>query len=356
MYATLKWNTIHVQDVTTILAGYQYHRLLSKSYKEQRLVDDKETDWIFDLIDSDYEYIKKELKIRGAQYFLSNGLDIVKDKTFSAWFPVQKNVSDWMGNTKVKRINRYLIKNKQIMVMDRFLQPGDIIVARRNWYLSNIGLPGFWPHAGLYIGTFQEMKDFFADDSVSGYYRLRGKHKDFMDYLRRKYPEKMKRFLRNAHDGYPHQVIEAVSEGVTFSSLQEATSADYVGVMRPRLSKLDIAKAIDEAFHYLGRPYDFNFDFLTDSTIVCSELIYKIYLRGEQKNGLAFRLRELAGRQVVPPNNIVAKFDRELGTPSQELDFVFFLDGSEKETKAVVRGLSEFRKSHERLKWDIAQK
>jgi hypothetical protein len=356
MYAALKWNTIHVQDVTTVLAGYQYHRFLGKSYKEQGLVDDKKTGWLFGLIESEYKYIKKELKIKGAQYFISNGLDIVKDRTFSAWFPVQKSVSDWMGNTKVKRINRYLIKDKQIEEMDRALQPGDIIVARRNWYLSNIGLPGFWPHAELYIGTLQEMKDFFADNSVTGYYRSIGEYKDFMDYLEKEYPERMKRLLKNAHDGYPHQVIEAVSEGVTFSSLQEATSADYIGVMRPRLSKLDIARAIDEAFQYLGRPYDFNFDFLTDSTIVCSELIYKIYLRGEQKKGLDLRLRELAGRQVVPPNDIVAKFDNELGTPSQKLDFVYFLDGSEEEKKAVVKGISEFRKSHERLKWDIAQK
>ncbi len=36
------------------------------------------------------------------------------------------------------------------------MEPGDIIVARQNWYLSNIGLPGFWPHAELYVGTPEE--------------------------------------------------------------------------------------------------------------------------------------------------------------------------------------------------------
>jgi len=126
--------------------------------------------------------------------------------------------------------------------------------------------------------------------------------------------------------------------------------------MRPRLSRLDIAKAIDEAFYYLGRPYDFNFDFLTDSTIVCSELIYKVYMRGQHKNGLNMKLTDIAGRKVVPPNNIVKKFDREFGTPDQELDFVYFLDGSEKNKKADVKGLAEFRNSHKRPKWDVAQK
>lgn len=83
---------------------------------------------------------------------------------------------------------------------------------------------------------------------------------------------------------------------------------------------------------------DFTFDFLTHCTIVCSELIYKIYLRGEQKRGLDFQLRELAGRLFVPPNHIVGKFDTELKIPSQELDVVCFLDGSEEKKKTVVTG------------------
>lgn len=163
-------------------------------------------------------------------------------------------------------------------------------------------------------------------------------------------------FLRQAPDGHPHRIIEAVGEGVKFSSLPEGTLADYVGVMRPGLSKLDIAKAIDEAFSYLGRPYDFNFDFLTDSTIVCSELIYKIYQHGDDKRGLDLKVREIAGRKAMPANDIVEKFDREYDTPGQELDFVYFLDGNEKDQKAAAKELSDFRLSHERLKWDIAQK
>lgn len=166
----------------------------------------------------------------------------------------------------------------------------------------------------------------------------------------------MKEFLKKAPDGYEHQIIEAVSEGVKFSSLQEATSADYIGVMRPRLPKVDIAKAFDEAFHYLGRPYDFNFDFLTDSSIVCSELIYKVYQKGQNKRGLDLRLREIAGRKALPANDIVEKFDKEFSQRERELDFIFFLDGNEKDKKAEEKGVPEFRSSYKRLKWDIAQK
>jgi hypothetical protein len=34
------------------------------------------------------------------------------------------------------------------------MSPGCILLVRRQWYLSNIGIPGFWPHAVLYVGTF----------------------------------------------------------------------------------------------------------------------------------------------------------------------------------------------------------
>lgn len=355
MYARLKWNTIHVQDVSNIMAGYQYYKFVLDNYRKQGLMTAETSAWVFSYIDSQYEYVKKELAVKGAQFFLANGLDIVKEKTFSAWFPIQMSASEWMGDTKVKRLKGSLIAAKQISDMKRDLRLGDIIVERRNWYLSNIGLPGFWPHAELYVGTPDDMRRYFVDDSVTKHYRKKGNYKNFIDYLDKKYPAKMKEYLKYAPDGYPHEVIKAVSEGVKFSSLQEAASADYIGVMRPRLSKLDIAKAIDEAFNYLGRPYDFNFDFLTDSSIVCSELIYKIYQKGPDKKGLDLKLRDIAGRKAMPPNDIVEKFDRESDASQRELDFVYFLDGSEKDKKAVVKGPEEFRLSYKRPKWDIAQ-
>ena len=355
MYSKLKWNTIHVKDVSNVIAGYQYYKLLTNSFRKEGLMSDENSSWIFDYVDTGYEYIKKELTAKGVQFFLANGFDIAKEKSFSAWFPLQTGVSEWLGDTKVKRLKGSLISHKQISEMRRHLRPGDIIVERRNWYLSNIGLPGFWPHAELYVGNPEEVSLFFSEPSVTKYYRSLG-YKDFIDYLGRTYPHLMKEYRKNASDGFPHRIIEAVSEGVKFSSLQEGTSADYIGVLRPRLSKLDVAKAIDVAFSYIGRPYDFNFDFLTDRSIVCSELIYKVYQNGPGKKGIDLRLREIAGRKAMPPNDIVEKFDREFEKGERELDFVYFLDGSEKNKKAAVSGIQEFRVSYKRPKWDIAQK
>lgn len=355
MFARLKWNTIHVQDMTGILAGYQYCQFLDRSYAKRGIRDKVETAWMFDAIQRNYDFIAGEMKLSGPHYFAKNGLDIVKEMSFKAWFPMQMHVSEWMGDTKVKRIDRALITSAQLEIMKKHLQPGDVIVERRNWYLSNVGLPGFWPHAELFVGTYDDMKDFFSDPKVVNYYQQQGGYSDFMDYLGKKHPEQIKEFRHAAPDGHPHRIIEAVSEGVKFSSLEEGALADYIGVMRPRLSRLDIAKAIDEAFRYLGNPYDFNFDFLTDSSLVCSELIYKIYKNGQEKKGLGLSLRDIAGRKAMPANDIIVKFDHEYDGPDRELEFVYFLDGSEKDKRAVSKGLSDLRASHRRMKWDVVQ-
>ena len=356
MFARLKWNTIHIQDVSGIHAGYQYYRFLGSHYSKRELTTNPETAWIFEYINSAYEQISNGLKLKGVSYFSSNGIDVIKEKTFTAWFPLQMSVSGWMGDTKVKRKNRTLIKEEQLTEMKKHLFPGDIIVERRNWYLSNIGLPGFWPHAELYTGDYSTMQDFFSEPAVIAHYKNLGPYKNFMDYLKQKYPEKMKLLRLNTVDGHPFEIIEAVSEGVKFSTMPEAALADYIAVVRPRLSKLDIAQAVEEAISYIGRPYDFNFDFLTDSSIVCSELIYKIFKAAENKKGLNLSLREIAGRMAMPANDLVEKFDKDFDSQNRELDFVYFLEGSEKDQKAFIRSSSEFRTSHKRLKWDIMQK
>lgn len=140
------------------------------------------------------------------------------------------------------------------------------------------------------------------------------------------------------------------------SSLHEAAQADYVGVIRPRLSKLDRARAIAKAFAQLGKPYDFEFDFLTQSTLVCSEVVYLAYLpeKGQQA-GLQLPLEEVMGGFALPPTNMIKLFDTQFGTPAQQFDFVAFLDGRESTGTAVVATEADLRASWKRPKWDLAQ-
>jgi len=44
------------------------------------------------------------------------------------------------------------------------LKPGDLLLTRHEWCLSNIRLPGFWSHSALYVDTPQERKQYSEGD------------------------------------------------------------------------------------------------------------------------------------------------------------------------------------------------
>jgi hypothetical protein len=305
-------------------------------------------------IDEDSRVIWEMGKGKGHELTLKNALSVVQKSGFAAWFPLQKGVSGWMGDTKVHRKGSHLVSSKQIDLMGKRLQPGDIIFERHEWYLSNLGLPGFWTHVALYIGTAEERRSFFSDPEVEGWLKGLGvTDGNFETLLRQRYPTTYSRSQIPKEDRHPARILEAISEGVSFTSLEYTGSADSIGVVRPRLSKREKAQAIVRAFHYSGRPYDFNFDFQTDSALVCSELIFKAYEPGGGMKGIVFPITEVLGRKVSTPNGMVRQFDEQLGGQAAQADFVLFLDGFEKEKRAVDSTVEQFRTSWKRPNWHI---
>lgn len=305
-------------------------------------------------VEEDCRVIGEMGKGKGHELTLKNALAVVQKSGFAAWFPLQKGVSEWMGGTKVTRTNTHLISARQVESMGKRLQPGDIIFERHEWYLSNLGLPGFWTHVALYIGAPDERRAFFSDPEVREWVKGLGVGDgEFESLLRQRYPTAYGRSQLVKEDRRPVRILEAISEGVSFTSLEYTGSADSIGVIRPRLSKREKAQAILRAFHYSGRPYDFNFDFQTDSALVCSELIFKVYEPGGGMKGMRFPLSEVLGRTVSTPNNMVRQFDEQWGKDGAQADFVLFLDGFEKEKRAAESTLEKFRTSWQRPNWHI---
>jgi hypothetical protein len=124
---------------------------------------------------------------------------------------------------------------------------------------------------------------------------------------------------------------------VIFNSLAESMHADYVAVLRPRLSAAEKALAIVRAFRHQGKPYDFEFDFATADKLVCTELVYRSY-----EGLLRFDLVRIMGRDTLPAVEIARKFARELGTPQQQLDFVLFLDAVPQEHRCRLAAAETF--------------
>jgi uncharacterized protein YycO len=293
---------------------------------------------------------------KGKGYLLTakNALAVVQEAAFKAWFPVQKNVSEWMGDVKVYRKGIHLISSDQIEMLKERLRPGDILFERHEWYLSNMGLPGFWTHAAMYVGTPEERRDYFADpETIAWVKNQKIADGDLEVLLRRRYPDAYVKATTPQEDGQAPCIIEAISEGVSFTSLEHSGASDSIGVLRPRLAQPEKALAILRAFHYSGRPYDFNFDFETDATLVCSEVVYRAYEPGTGMRGVVFPITEIMGRKVSTPNNMVRQFDEQFGADDAQADFVVFLDGFEKERRAVESTLESFRQSWRRPNWHI---
>jgi hypothetical protein len=307
------------------------------------------------LIAQDSKFILDFGKGKGEKMAARHAVETAQGVSFSAIFPVQSGVSEWMGDTKVYRRTTSLVTQDQIRSMLPKLEPGDILLERREWYLSNIGLPGFWPHAALYIGTPEQRKSYFEDAETMEWVRSRGQTDGSLDSLLRLRYSKAYTAGVTPYLGHHPRILEAMSEGVTFTSLEHSAEADSVAVLRPRLSKREKAIAIYRAFHYAGRPYDFNFDFQTDSSLVCTELIYKSYEPSAGMQGLKMPVVEILGRHATPANELVKQFDSQFGTPSQQSDLIWFLDGKEQERRAVEATLADFRESWKRPKWHILQ-
>ena len=305
-------------------------------------------------IDEDSKIIWKMGMGKGHALTVKNALSVVQKTAFAAWFPLQKNVSEWMGDTKVHRKGAHLISSEQIGSMGKRLQPGDILIERHEWYLSNLGLPGFWTHAAMYVGTPGERRAFFSDADTLAWVKGQGiADGDLEKLLKQRYPKAYTTSTTPLENGHPPRILEAISEGVSFSSLEFSGEADSIGVLRPRLARREKALAVLRAFHYSGRPYDFNFDFETDSSLVCSELVFKAYEPGPGMRGLRFPITEVMGRKVSTPNGMVRQFDEQYGGGDAQADFVLFLDGFEKEKRAVESTPEQFRKSWRRPNWHI---
>lgn len=137
------------------------------------------------------------------------------------------------------------------------LEPGDIIVTRHRDALSNLFLPGFWPHAALYVGA-----------------------------------------LGNGQG----EVVEAKKDGVKLRPLSETLSVDAFLVLRAKLGTPIRNCAAERALTHVGKLYDFAFDFRQAHRLACTALVYRSW---HGQAGVAFQLGEQSGRMCLSAEELI---------------------------------------------------
>ncbi len=155
-------------------------------------------------------------------------------------------------------------------VLDK-AKPGDLFATRHDDAMSNLFLPGFWPHAALYLGD--------AQDAAAAGFPL---------------PE-----------GLPDEgpwFLEAKKDGVKIRSAGETLQVDALVLLRSPLEAEELAAAVNRALGHRGKPYDFLFDFRRADRLACTEVIY----RGFHGIGpIRFELREVGGRLCLPAEELL---------------------------------------------------
>ena len=153
------------------------------------------------------------------------------------------------------------------------LEPGDVIISRHDDALSNLFLPGYWPHAALHVGL-PSVREAMAIEVDAE---------------------------RAARWAEPLRVLEAKKDGVRLRALDETLAIDAVAVLRPRLDREAIAEGLTRALRHEGKLYNFDFDFFTDDRLVCTEVVYRAY---EGIGGIEFALTERNGRPTLSAEDI----------------------------------------------------
>ena len=148
------------------------------------------------------------------------------------------------------------------------LRLGDVFVTRHDDAMSNLFLPGFWPHGALYIGDAKDRLSMGIKPVSDG--------------------------VRTSREAV--NILEAKKDGVLLRDIEETLAVDAFTVLRPKLTDEEIKIALTKALSHAGKLYDFIFDFGTSDRLVCTEVIYRAY---HGVGNINFSLSTKAGRKCL---------------------------------------------------------
>ena len=257
-----------------------------KFYENQKeLIDfskDKDLEYLEELINQSFSYnmtrkfsplfiVGKKIKFMRA--ISKDSLKILKKDGINLFSKLFGNSVGKVATRKGKLFNRKDV----FWQLTNQLCAGDILLEKTPFRLTDKFIPGHWGHAAIWIGTEKELEKL-------GIWN----HPIIIPYHEK---------IKNGHG-----VIEALRSGVQLNSLQHFLDIDDVAIVRcPKLNSTNLAERIILSFRQIGKDYDFNFDVETTDKIVCSELIYTVYV------DIDWPTEEALGRHTISPDHVAER-------------------------------------------------
>lgn len=219
---------------------------------------------------------------------------------FSALDKLKFNFSKGLGNTMgMVRWRSGKLRDDKVFLDDfsDHLHPGDVLLEKTPFALTDTTIPGHFGHAALYIGTYEQLRALGALDQPF-----------------------IKRHLNEIKQG--KVILEALREGVVLNSIEHFMNIDDVAVLRPsHLGNDEMPNSLNLAMSNFGKKYDFDFNVNTTETIVCSELVYVAYPQ------IDFVTKKVLTSFTISPDDIAVLAN---GTSNAPLELTFFAHDGKK--------------------------
>ena len=202
--------------------------------------------------------------------------DLGQNMVGQATYRMQRAVSSMISELSVRPGHRPGVPAEIHRQLAQLARPGDVFIVRKQHAVTNYFLPGYWPHAALYLGDAAALSELGLAE-----------HENFRPRWER---------LLNLDVDQPGRVLEAMKDGVLLRSITSPLASDAVTLIRPLLSREEIAQALARGMFHEGKPYDFDFDFTRSDRLVCTEVVYRSY---DGVGPIRFELSRRAGRLTL---------------------------------------------------------
>lgn len=283
------------------------------------LIEDKIHQDLKWMLKKDINYrIKLDFEYKNFFYYFKYGTDKIL-------YSVTKFLWNILSDIILKPDKKWLITNECIQEFYKFAKAGDILLTRQTYVATNLSIPWFWKHMSMYLWDWEYLQNNFKNEIFKN---LSPKN---------------------------HYIIESTGEWVKIARFEDFIyEKDYLWVFRTTFSQDKIKRAIFETSAMLDKEYDYLFNFHSDSSFVCSELITKGYLKDNDKDEwLTIELQKIASWLTYPPNEFAKKAYNERISPDKEIFGVFFIDSKQKSKTSFVNTIDELLESYKRSRFSF---